>query len=336
MVTKLRVGIVGAGNRSRPHAQVFQSLEGTELVAFCDVLSQMAEEKAEAFGLDSKTAAETDYRQFVQRDDIDAVSICASSNVHAEVSIAAAQAGKHILVEKPMAQTLAQCDEMIEAAYANDVVLAVVFQNRFHRDNLRIKALIESGQMGEIMIAREFGWTIHSFDLFRWLFGPVSRISAEWAGDGQIYRDALFSILRFDSGIIGYTQSSPRHVFDPPCSETDHGVMIVGEKLYLFIKLWGHEIIFEGKDRDYLSETKEWMESLYTESDYDGSLTNIVEDFLNAVNNGTEPRVTGEEGRQSIELTTGIHKAALACETVSFPIDKNDPFYIDPKQWVQW
>lgn len=336
MTQKLRVGIVGAGNRSQSHAQVFQSLEGSELVAFCDVLSQSAEEKAAAFGLDAKTAAETDYRHFVCRDDIDAVSICASSNVHADAAIAAAQAGKHILVEKPMAQTLAQCDEMIEAAHANDVVLAVVFQNRFHRNNLRIKSLIESGRMGPIMMAREFGWTIHSFDLFRWLFGPVSRVSAEWAGDGQIYRDALFSILRFESGIIGYTQSSPRHVFDPPCSETDHGVMIVGEKLYLFIKLWGHEIIFEGKDKDYLSETKEWLESLYTEPDYDGSLTNIVADFLKAVNNGAKPRVTGEEGRQSIELTTGIHKAALTHQTISLPIDKNDPFYVDPKQWVQW
>jgi len=336
MTKILKVGIVGAGNRSQHHAQVFQSLEGTELVAFCDVLGQRAEEKAEAFGLNAATAAETDYRHFVRRDDIDAVSICASSNVHAETAIAAAKAGKHILAEKPMAQTLAQCDEMIKAAYANDVVLAVVFQNRFHRDNLRIKSLIESGRMGQIMIAREFGWTIHSFDLFRWLFGPVSRISAEWAGDGQIYRDALFSMLRFESGIIGYTQSSPRHVFDPPCSETDHGIMIVGEKLYLFIKLWGHEIIFEGKDKDYLAETKEWMESLYTEPDYNGSLTNIVADFLNAVNNGTKPRVTGEEGRQSIELTTGIHKAALTHQTASFPIEKTDPFYVDPKQLVQW
>ncbi|MFQ6044098.1 MAG: Gfo/Idh/MocA family protein, partial [Candidatus Poribacteria bacterium] len=243
MTKKLKVGIVGAGNRSQHHAQVFQSLERTELVAFCDVVSQRSEEKAKAFGLNPETAAETDYHHFVRRDDIDAVSICASSNVHAEIAIAAAEAGKHILAEKPMAQTLAQCDEMIEVAEANGVVLAVVFQNRFHRDNLRIKALIESGRMGQIMIAREFGWTIHSFDLFRWLLGPVSRVSAEWASDGQIYRDALFSILRFENGIIGYTQSSPRHIFDPPCSETDHGVMIVGEKLYLFIKLWGHEII---------------------------------------------------------------------------------------------
>jgi len=336
MTNILKVGIVGAGNRSQHHAQVFQSVEGTELVAFCDVLSQRAKEKAEAFGLNPETAAETDYRQFVCRDDIDAVSICASSNVHAETAIAAAQAGKHILVEKPMAQTLAQCDEMIEAAHANDVVLAVVFQNRFHRNNLRIKSLIESGRMGQIMIAREFGWTIHSFDLFRWLFGPISRVSAEWDGDGQIYRDALFSMLRFENGIIGYTQSSPRHIFDPPCSETDHGVMIVGEQLYLFIKLWGHEIIFEGKDKDYLAETKEWMESLYTEPDYNGSQTNIVEDFLNAVNNGTKPRITGEEGRQCIELTTGIHKAALTHQTASFPIEKIDPFYVDPKQLVQW
>jgi len=336
MTQKLKIGIVGSGNRSQPHAQVFQSLEGTELVGFCDVVIQKAKEKAEAFGLNPETAAETDYRQFVRRDDIDAVSICSSSNVHAEIAIAAAQAGKHILAEKPMAQTLAQCDEMIEAAHANDVVLAVVFQNRFHRDNLRIKLLIESGRMGHIMIVREFGWTIHSFDLFRWLFGPVSRVSAEWDGDGQIYRDALFSMLRFESGIIGYTQSSPRQVFDPPCSETDHGIMIVGEKLYLFIKLWGHEIVFEGQDKDYLAETKEWMESLYTETDYDGSLTNIVEDFLNAVNNGTKPRVNGEEGRQSIELTTGIHKAALIHQAVSFPIEKTDPFYVDPKQLVQW
>jgi predicted dehydrogenase len=336
MANKLKVGIVGSGNRSQHHAQVFQSLEGTELVAFCDVLEERAKEKAEAFGLNPNTAVEIDYRKFMRRGDIDAVSICASSNVHAEVAIAAAEAGKHILAEKPMAQTLTQCDEMIEAAHSNNVVLAVVFQNRFHRDNLRIKALIESRRMGQIMMAREFGWTIHSFDLFRWLFGPVSRVSAEWDGNGQIYRDALFSILRFESGIIGYTQSSPRQVYDPPCSETDHGVMIVGEKLYLFIKLWGHEIIFEGKDEDYLAETREWMESLYTESDYDGSLTNIVEDFLNAVNNGTKPRVTGEEGRQSIELTTGIHKAALTHQTVSFPIEKNDPFYADPKQLVQW
>jgi len=110
----------------------------------------------------------------------------------------------------------------------------------------------------------------------------------------------------------------------------------VGEQLYLFIKLWGHEIIFEGKDKDYLAETKEWMESLYTEPDYNGSLTNIVEDFLNAVNNGTKPRITGEEGRQCIELTTGIHKAALTHQTASFPIEKIDPFYVDPKQLVQW
>ena len=140
----LKVAILGTGGIATTHIRAYKTFpQRVQVVALCDLYPEKAKSLAKQEGLAADIY--TDYREVVKRTDIDLLSICLPPSVHAETAIAALEGGKHVLVEKPMAASLAECDAMIRGAEKAGKLLSVVAQNRYKFPTMKLKRLIESG-----------------------------------------------------------------------------------------------------------------------------------------------------------------------------------------------
>ncbi len=151
---RLRVGLIGAGTIAfSAHLPAIQTLRNSiELVAVADIREENAEKAARDFGA---SAWYSDYRQLLERDDLDFVDICTPEFLHAEQTTAAAEAGLHVLCEKPMAPSLADADEMLDACKRNNVWLMIAHSRRFTPRYQRIREAIDRGEIGEVRYVRE-------------------------------------------------------------------------------------------------------------------------------------------------------------------------------------
>lgn len=151
---KLRAGIIGCGGIAESKEMPAIKETGlVEMVAFCDIKAERAERAAQNFGTkDAKTY--TDYRALLEEKDLDIVYVCTPNRFHSEMTVAALNAGKHVMCEKPMAINTAEAQKMVEAAKANDKVLTIAYQNRFRPDALYLKEECQKGVLGEIYFAK--------------------------------------------------------------------------------------------------------------------------------------------------------------------------------------
>lgn len=336
----LGVLIVGAGTAAGIHGRHYPHLPGVAVRAFADVAVEQAQKRAGELGLSGPNAWYRDYQEALRRDDIQVVDICAPAPFHGEIALAAIGAGKHVLVEKPMAQTLAEADTMIRAAREQGVVLGQVFQNRFHRTPRRIKALLESGRLGPIVRARVYGTTIHAYDTILWLFGAPARAYAEWpsVGDERNWNDLQWNALvRFANGTVGvlqsgYDGSSLPQIF--PFQRDSVILEIIGQRLSVIFTIWGQSVQFRAGpdhrgsiDGDSLADLQRWFDGLDPEVPDRHGHRALMEDFYTALQTGRIPTVTGEEGRRTVELFTGIYKSVREGTVVEFPISSEDPAY---------
>jgi len=195
---EIRVGVIGSGGIFRNlHVPYYEMTDRAKIVAVADVKEESAAEVAQRFDAD----AYTDYRQILDRDDIDAVDISTHPGPHRDLTIATAQAGKHILLEKPMCRTVAEADEMIAAADNAGVMLQVAYMLPFSPVYQKMKELLEDGTLGHMHMAycNQVGWfrpghpwlfireesggmlveqAIHNFDVWMYLYGDVASVYA--------------------------------------------------------------------------------------------------------------------------------------------------------------
>ena len=194
---KLGVGVIGCGMISGNHFHALEKLENVALRAVCDIDEEKLQKAMEAQHVDGCA----DWRDLISRDDIDAVHICVPHHLHAEISIAALRAGKHVLCEKPMGVSLREARAMEAAALESGKTLTVCFQNRYNGASKRMKEVIGSGALGKILGGSAFvTWNraepyyqnspwrgkweteggsvlinqaVHTLDLLRWLAGDL-------------------------------------------------------------------------------------------------------------------------------------------------------------------
>lgn len=147
----LKVGVIGVGSISQFHIEPYVNHERVELVAFCDMNEERLQEKGKKYGVPQLY---TDYKELIKEADIDAVSICTWNNTHAEIAIYALEAGKHVLVEKPLSMTVEEAEAVEEAQKSSGKTLQVGFVRR-HGDNAKLlKRFIDNGDLGEIYYAK--------------------------------------------------------------------------------------------------------------------------------------------------------------------------------------
>lgn len=150
---KLKVGIVGCGGiAGGKHLPAMKRLGCFEIVAFCDLIEERAQKMKEEYGTEDARVY-TDYTELL-KEDLEAVYVLTPNSVHAPVSIAAMEAGKNVMCEKPMAKTYKEAKAMVETARRTGKILTIGYQNRYRADSAYLKSACESGELGEIYYAK--------------------------------------------------------------------------------------------------------------------------------------------------------------------------------------
>jgi len=149
---KLAIALIGSGRAGMIHAKNFKSsVPYAQIVAVCDPVQEVAIRAAEELDIDTYY---TDYRQVMENENIDAVIVATPTKYHCEIVVAAANAGKHILCEKPMAMTVDECNMMDLAAQKNKVVLQIAFMRRFDTSFMAAKKMVDEGDIGDVVMVR--------------------------------------------------------------------------------------------------------------------------------------------------------------------------------------
>jgi predicted dehydrogenase len=149
-----RIAIIGCGGIANgKHMPSLSKLKNVEMVAFCDIISDKAHEAAAKYGSEGAKVYEN-YKEVLQDSTIDIVHVCTPNDSHAEIAIAALEADKHVMCEKPMAKTAADARRMVEAAKRSGKKLTVGYNNRYRSDSLHLHKLCEDGELGEIYFAK--------------------------------------------------------------------------------------------------------------------------------------------------------------------------------------
>lgn len=229
-MTSVRTALIGCGKVGHIHAAALHSLAQSEFVAVCDNHPERAHTLAAKFGV----VAYTDIQKMILDAKVQAVCLCTPHPLHAEGTIKSAEAGAHVLVEKPMAASLSDCDAMIEAARHNHVQLGVVSQRRFFPPVLRMKAAIDDGKISVPMLGtftmlswrdenyyRSDPWrgkwstegggvlvnqSAHQLDLLQWFMGAIEEIVGIAGNLNHPYievEDTAVAMLRFRNGGLG-------------------------------------------------------------------------------------------------------------------------------------
>ncbi|MBB3127509.1 putative dehydrogenase [Paenibacillus rhizosphaerae] len=146
----LRIGIIGCGGIANgKHMPSLKKQPQAEMVAFCDIVQERAEKAAAEFGAEGAKVY-TDFRELLKDASIDVIHVCTPNDSHSVISVAALEAGKHVMCEKPMAKTAAEAKEMVDAAKRTGKKLTIGYQNRFRNDSQYLKELCENGELGDI------------------------------------------------------------------------------------------------------------------------------------------------------------------------------------------
>ncbi|MCK4501268.1 Gfo/Idh/MocA family oxidoreductase, partial [Candidatus Babeliales bacterium] len=186
---KLNIAVIGVGSWGKNHARVFKEMEKTNLIGIYDVQLEKAKEVA----ITHRARAFSDLDELLSLNEIDAVSIASPTSTHGAIALKAIEHGKHVLIEKPMTSTLEEAEKIIDAAKGSNVIVSVGFIERFNPIINKSLTLIESGELGELVLlsARRLGpfWpdrlkdvdvirdvSIHDIDAFRYLTSkdPIS------------------------------------------------------------------------------------------------------------------------------------------------------------------
>jgi predicted dehydrogenase len=331
----LGFAIVGCGAIARTFAGALEGLEGARLVAVNDIDGRLAERFAaehgpvRAMGLDDLLAAP----------DVDVVCVCVPSGLHAEIGLAAAKAGKHVVVEKPIDVNLAAARRLVESARAAGVSLTVISQERYNPGARRAKALLEKGALGDpLLVAASVPWYrsqayydsaqwrgtwdldgggafmnqgVHYADLLCWMLGPPQVESASCATvshDIEV-EDVALALLRFQGGALGTLEAAT--VVYPGLPRVlrvtgTKGTVVLQDETVVLEDLLEPEGHGGGGGGPAGLERPAPAPRLQQPLGHRAELADVVA----AIREGREPPVTGEDGCRALELVLDVYRVA--------------------------
>ena len=334
-----KFGIIGCGMISTFHARAIREI-GAELVACYDRVPVASERIAREFGC----KAYDDLKDFLADPNVEIVTVGTPSGAHLEPAVAAAQAGKHVIVEKPLEITPERCDQIIAACESSGTTLSTVFPSRFHDSSVQLKRAVESGRFGKLTLGdaivkwrrtQEYydsgvwrgTWkldgggalmnqAIHSVDLLIWLMGDVAEVAALTglvAHERIEVEDVAVASLRFKNGALGLLEASTA-VYPGYLKRIeihgDAGSAVIEEE---DVVKWD----FEKSE----PEDAEIRESMVARLSGGGGAADPAAighqahakqfaDVLAAIDEGRKPLIDGWEGRKSVETICAVYKSA--------------------------
>ncbi|KGE17129.1 Gfo/Idh/MocA family protein [Paenibacillus wynnii] len=329
---ELGAAIIGCGAISPLHAKAISAMKGVQLRVVVDVDAAKAEQAARECGC----SRVVDYRELLDRPDIDVVHLCTPHHLHAEMAIECLNAGKHVLTEKPIASDLPSAKRMVEAAENSTGQLGVVFQNRYNEPSIRIKEALDSGELGQLICMKGIvtwhrdesyytnstwrgRWdtegggvlinqTIHTLDLLQWFGGEISSVK------GSITTDAL-------NGIIEVEDTAHATLF----FKNNVRALFYATNAYLVNSPVELELVFEQgtliQRRDCLYLYKKGKETLWShpptgnalgKSYWGVSHSLLIKDFYEHVRDKRDFWLNGTEGMKALQLVSDIYTSSSA------------------------
>ena len=337
-MSRIKVAVLGCGSIAKHrHIPEFAANPNVKLVAFCDIVI----ERAKAFAKQYGGRAYADYKELLAAEKPDAVSICLPNHLHAPASIAAAEAGAHVLVEKPMAGSREEGEAMIEAARRNGVYLMVAHNQRLMPPHVKAKEILDSGILGRVLTFRTAfghpgpeGWSVdgrdswffdkpraimgamgdlgvHKSDLIRWLLGDevaeVSAFISTLHKEGTEVDDNAICVLRMRSGAIGSLVASWTYYRGEDNSTVlwcENGVMKIGTDP-------NDQVIVELRD----GTTQRYNVGEIATNEKQ-TVSGIIDEFVNCLVTKTPPRISGEEGLKSLNVILAAFESQATGRTV--------------------
>jgi predicted dehydrogenase len=347
-------GIIGCGMISRFHAKAVADIKGAKVVACTDAIPAAADKLAAEIGCTAYPTLD----QLLADPDVDVVTICTPSGLHMEPAVAAAKAGKHVIVEKPLDITLKRCDAMIAAAKKAGVVLSTIFPSRFHESSQLIKQAADNGRFGRLTLGNAYvkwfrtqeyydsgAWrgtwqldgggalmnqAVHSVDLLLWFMGPAVEVTAYTgllAHKRIEVEDVAVAGIKFASGALGTIEAS---------TATWPGelkrIEVHGDQGSAALKEEDLEVWKFAKEHKADEEIRQRMAGrTHTGGGaadpkaigHHGHMLQF-QDVLNAIKKKKSPLVDGPEGRKAVELILAIYQSAETGKPVKLPL-KTDP-----------
>lgn len=338
-------GIIGCGVIAPFHADSIRAATGAEIVACCDIVVEKAKAFAEKYGIPHY------YRHLddmLKQDDLQAVCICTPSGLHAQHGIAAAQAGKHIMCEKPLDVTLEAIDALIEAADKYQVKLGGIFQRRTYPVSRLVRDAVRGGKLGKLVLgdcyqklfrSHEYyasgDWRatweldgggalmnqgVHGIDLLLWIMGRVKRVSAftRHLVRNIPVEDTAVAILEYETGALGVIEGTTSVTPGEPTRwefHGDDGTIILQEGTIL---KWHCGSETEPPEVPQV-DTGGGGVSDPTAIGAGGHMV-LIQDLVNAIKENREPMIPGREARKAVELILAIYQSERTGTPVELPL----------------
>ncbi len=331
---KVRIGFVGCGGIGGHHLKVWEKIEDAEIVAVCDIVEERARKVSETYG----GQVFTDMAEMLEKVDCDAVDICTWSGCHAEQALLGIQAGKHVMVEKPIDIDIKKVDKLLDAADKTDLILACIFNNRAGMEIQKAKQMIDDGVLGKLISGSTYikwwraqsyydsdAWRgtwkydggcfsnqgIHAIDQLCWMCGDVKEVNychIETAMHKMEAEDFGCALLTFQNGAHGVIEATtccfPGMGIRTEVFGTKGSAIFEGAKVAQF-RVQDQEINLASEVEAQKSDGRSDPLSIGL-GGHEAQLT----DFVNCIKTGSQPMVTGREARRAVDCLTKLYNAA--------------------------
>lgn len=358
-MSKFNFAILGCGRISYKHVEgIVNNYEDARLLAVCDIVEEKAINRKKEYEdimkerYDEKVNINyyTDYNDMLEKEDIDIVLISTESGYHAKHSIDCMKKGKHVIVEKPMALSTKDSDEMIKISKENNVKLAVAHQNRFNPPIQQLRDAIENKRFGKLVNGtarilwnrnqnyyKQAPWRgtyamdggtlmnqcIHNIDLLQWMMG--GEIESVYAQTDTFLRDIEAEdfgaiVVRFKNGAIGIIEGSacvyPKNLEETLSIFGEQGTVVIGGLAVNKIETWKFEDSTEDEEKEILKGDREDPDSVYGF----GHIW-LIEDFIKALKDDREPLINGEEGKKAMSIILAAYRSSKTNTAIKFPVE---------------
>lgn len=343
----MRYALIGCGRISPNHIMAAKN-NNLDFVAMCDIDPKMMKDKTEKFGLDS-VHQYTDYQEMLEKEKPELVAIATWSGEHARIALDCLDAGCHVIVEKPIALSLADADRIIAKANEKNLKVCANHQNRFNKSIQKIRTALEAGRFGKMFYGtatirwnrnqdyyKQAPWRgtweedggalmnqcIHNIDLLRWMmgdevdtvYGMTDRLSHPYID----CEDLGIAVIKFRNGsygiIEGTTDIYPKNLEETLYLFGEKGTVKAGGQSDNKIEVWR----FEDESENPEEVIRQFSEN--PPNVYGFGHTPLYADVIDAIKTDRKPYVDAEAGRRALEMVLAIYKSAAEGQPVKLPL----------------
>lgn len=357
---QVRVGVVGSAFSSNLHAEALADVCEARITAACSASEAHVQEFGRKWKIPWTT---TDYRQLLERADVDVVAVGIPNDLHRAVVVAAAKAGKHVILEKPIAHTLADADAMIAACKEHNVKLMYAETICFSPKYARAKQLVDEDAIGRLYMVKQgekhsgphAGWFYdikrsgggaimdmgcHGIEWARWMYGKpkpksvMAHCQRVLHTQGTRAEDNSVMIVEFEGGQVAVIENSWAKQ-----GGMDDRIELYGADGVIYCDLLHGSSMetYSAKGYGYAVEkagdTKGWTFTVFEEAHIYG-FPHEMRHFIRCILNDETPRETGEDGRATLEIVYAAYESAGTGRRVSFPYEPAHPDQVPVKLWL--